>query len=806
MPVQPNRVLSHYRLVEKIGEGGMGVVWKALDTKLNRHIALKLLPGALTADPERRRRFVREARTAAAVTHLNIVTIYEIDESDGVTFIAMELVEGRSLASVIGSQPIPIPEALRIATEIAEGLARAHQDHIVHRDLKPENIIIGVDGHPRILDFGLAKLVEHQHEALRSQLSRNETRTEELTREGRILGTPAYMSPEQARGEVVDERSDLFSFGVMLYQMVTGRLPFQGHSQIETLAAILHKPAMPASRINSTVSSRLDDILGKCLEKDPGARYQTSQELVVDLRRLRRDLESDASRSYEAAREALKPRRQRAWAMVLVGTSIVIAIGLAAWWVVDAFRLGTATTADARTILILPLEVRGQAEGADYVGRAFAEAIAMNLARAKNLSVRPVQDKGQAGQGKSQSPVRAALDAGAGRLVTGAVIRDAKGLHASLSLLDSEGSRILWGTQKSADVDDLPGLAASMAHELSTQLGAEFPKLYGPASHAVFRTRMAASPDLIEALRALRRHDLAGGLAATKRLVESFPDEPEARRLHLASLFATATEFGPLSPQRQEFERGAAALTRLDPNHPSAHQFRAVLQMQYGEYREAAESFTKILSRTDLAPAFRANVVIFRGLTYSLLGNVDAALADLEEALPLDPANDVVFAAASNIMWNLDRLEESLKYIRIAITLNPESSQNNSGLGQALYLLRRWEEAVPPLKKACEINALQSVCAFQATALLRAGHGSEAKAAAQRAAALPETYFGAYNLAGFHAVSGDRSGAIRLLRRAFELGVPVRYEDLMKEQDFVSLHGDPEFEQIAAGIKGRSPK
>src|SRR5215475_3925464 len=180
----------------------------------------------------------------------------------------MELVEGRSLRSVIGGRAIPVPEALRIASEIAEGLARAHQDRIVHRDLKPENVIIGSDGHPRILDFGLAKLVEHQQEALRSQLSRDETRTEEMTREGKILGTPAYMSPEQARGEVVDERSDLFSFGVTLYEMVTGRLPFLGNSQIETLATILHKPAVPASRINATVPSRLEDILAKLLEKD----------------------------------------------------------------------------------------------------------------------------------------------------------------------------------------------------------------------------------------------------------------------------------------------------------------------------------------------------------------------------------------------------------------------------------------------------------------------------------------------------------------------------------------------------------
>lgn len=190
-PSQPGRMLSHYRLVEKIGEGGMGVVWKALDTRLNRHVALKLLPPELTADSERRQRFLREARTAAAVSHPNTVAIHDVDEADGLTFLCMELVDGRTLRSVLAGRPIPIPEALCIAGEIAEGLARAHQGGIVHRDLKPENVILGTDGHAKILDFGLAKLVEPRQEAPWSELSRQETRTVELTREGTILGTTA---------------------------------------------------------------------------------------------------------------------------------------------------------------------------------------------------------------------------------------------------------------------------------------------------------------------------------------------------------------------------------------------------------------------------------------------------------------------------------------------------------------------------------------------------------------------------------------------------------------------------------------
>jgi eukaryotic-like serine/threonine-protein kinase len=802
---QPGQTLSHYRLVAKIGEGGMGVVWKALDTKLGRHVALKLLPLELTADPERSRRFLREARSAAAVTHTNIAAIHEIDEAEVVTFIAMELVEGRTLRSVIGGRPMPISEALCIASEIAEGLTRAHQAHIVHRDLKPDNVVLGADGHPKILDFGLAKLVEGQHD-LRSRWSRMETRTEQMTREGEVLGTAAYMSPEQARGETVDARSDIFSFGVTLYEMVTGRIPFRGQSPIETLAAILHQPAVPASRFNTDVPSGLEGILGKCLEKDLRGRYQSSQDLVVDLRRLLRELESGSSSSYGEIREARTPRWRRAGAVAIAA---VLAIGVAAWFVARLVHPWTTRTADARTVLILPLEVRGQAEGADYVGRALAEAIAVNLAQSKNLIVLPVPEKGEAGQDRPKSGRRAALASRAGRLLTGAVVRDAKGLHASVSLLDPEQNRIVWGIQKTAEADDLPGLAASMARELSKELGAETPRLYDTLLRSPVPPQMAASPDLIEFRAATRRVDLSASLAATKRLMKSFPNEPSALAFHLLSLFQHASESGPSSPEMQEFERGAAALARADPNNPYADHFRALLLSFHGRFKESVQLFTKILSRTDLAPAARALVLLGRGQAHSLLKETDLALADLEEALRLDPADDLNFSFAASILRFLGRNEESLIFARNALALNPESYQNNWSLGDTLYRLRQWEEAVPPLRKACAINATQWVYAFYALALLRAGHKTEAKAAVKRAAALPEHYLGSYYLACFHAVSGDRREAIRLLRRAFEGaarqggGSLEDYEDLRKNLDLLPLHGDPEFEKILAEVKER---
>ena len=336
------KTLSHFRILAKIGEGGMGVVYRAEDENLKRPVALKVLPPELVGNEERRMRFVREARAAAAATHPNIATIYEAGEADGVVFIAMELVEGKTLASLIGGRPLPIRDAVRLAGEIAAGLARAHQCQVIHRDLKPENVIVGADGQAKILDFGLARLMEREGRgrapAAGGQggegagadelLSKLGTISGEMTRAGRILGTAAYMSPEQARGDPVDARSDLFSFGATLYEMVTGKVPFQGRTPTDTLSAIIRDEPVPPSQINADVPVELERIVSKCLEKAPEERYQDSRDLAVDLKHLKRTTDSQA-----VSRPAPGSGGTRAWAPVRLGRR----------WVLVALAAGAAT-------------------------------------------------------------------------------------------------------------------------------------------------------------------------------------------------------------------------------------------------------------------------------------------------------------------------------------------------------------------------------------------------------------------------------------------------------------------------------
>jgi predicted Ser/Thr protein kinase len=288
----PGQAIKHYEVEEPLGQGGMGVVYRARDTRLGRAVALKVLPPEFTRDPDRKARFLQEARAAAAVSHPAIAQVYDVDEDTGGVFIAMELVPGKTVKALVQAKELDLLGALEVGIQVAGGLQKAHEAGIVHRDIKPENVIVTPDGHAKILDFGLAKLMEPSG-ASADEVSHMETLAK--TQAGMVLGTLRYMSPEQARGQAIDHRSDIFSFGVLLYEMVTGQLPFSGNTPVDTLHAIAFEETRPVTALRANLPPSLQRVVSRCLRKRAADRYPECKELIGDLKTVQREVESGIS-------------------------------------------------------------------------------------------------------------------------------------------------------------------------------------------------------------------------------------------------------------------------------------------------------------------------------------------------------------------------------------------------------------------------------------------------------------------------------------------------------------------------------
>src|SRR5215472_16653557 len=465
--------VSHYRILGKLGGGGMGVVYEAEDLKLGRHVALKFIPENLAGDPKSLERFTREARAASLLNHPNICTIHGIEDNNGHPFIVMERLEGDSLKQHIAGHPMPIEKVLDVGVQVADALMASHAKNIVHRDIKPANIFLTPTGQVKVLDFGLAKLVHNVGTEDDAGADNS------LTAIGVIPGTAVYMSPEQARSETVDARSDLFSFGVVLYEMSTGKKPFTGANSLVTLDAVLHSKPSPPRDLNPKIPIELEGIIGKAMEKDRNHRYQSAADMKSDLALLKRESESGQikSGSHTAKlRAATKTfgRNNRLQTYLLIGTSALLltVLGTIGAWYYKHREIANAEERNA--IAVLPLQNMNGDFNVDYLRFALSDELTSVLTYSRTLEVRPssVTRKYVA---LDLDPTKIGRELRVGRILTGSFRKQGEQLIVTLEAIDVPTNRTLWETTVSDRADNLIGLheqlTAQIEHGLLPILG-----------------------------------------------------------------------------------------------------------------------------------------------------------------------------------------------------------------------------------------------------------------------------------------------------------------------------------------------
>jgi eukaryotic-like serine/threonine-protein kinase len=794
--------LGPYKVERLLGSGGMGEVYQGLDTRLGRAVALKVISQRLVGDEASRRRFETEARAASALNHPVIVTIYDIGESDGMSWMAMELVEGRTLRDTIAPGPMSIRQAWSIARQFAEGLAAAHAKGIVHRDLKPENVMLTPEGAVKILDFGVARQVVATTPAGPTPVA---TVTDAGTVAGTILGTVGYMSPEQATGRNADFRSDQFSFGAVIYELLTGQRAFHRPTAVETLSAILRDEPVPLFSIRGDVSDVFQRVISRCLEKSPEQRFASTRELATALEALTPESSAPVAPTGTALpdRHAAVPVRS-ALSRLRVAVASVLAIATVASGAFVWSRRDSADSPAISSVAVLPFENAAQDREIEYIGDGLTDGLIDHLTRAQSLKVMAratvMRFKGQ------RNPQEAARALGVGAVVTGAVSRRGSQIVVSAELIHGTTGERLWGQTFDRPVADLmrvqDSIVLSIAEGLRLRLsGAEKARLGGSGTD---------NPEAYELLlkgRFLLQSDTEeDDLEARKLFIQAAEKDPNFLDAHLAvaSTYARSVGGGYGSPReaRIQAEAALAKAAAIDPNNVAVR---------------IAMAHNKFSTKHDWAALereYRAvmhDPAILRTISYHpislflvAIGRPDEAVALVERALDVDPGNLESRVMLGNFLLQAGRLDDALRVYDAIAAEVPDDSRPLFGAADVYKRRGDFARAAETRRKAHALDGEEDAARVFTRATTEAEFAKAEMAVARaRLRELEELskkrYVAAFDLARLHAQIGNREQALAWLEQAGDddfVGLSL----LKVDQAWDSVRADPRFAAVVRRV------